>query len=92
MIFIMKTDSSRVEAMCREYNLCTEMNCAEYEEMLNKIDGCTFNMYDVEDMKAYKYAVEKTAKLIYSYSSDSDISLEDIASMLFNRCTLRWAE
>ena len=92
MIFIMKTDSSKVEAMCREYILCTEMNCAEYEEMLNKIDGCTFNMYDVEDMKAYKYAVDKTAKMIYSYSSDSDISLEDIASMLFNRCTLRWAE
>ena len=91
MIFIMKTDSSKVEAMCREYNLCTEMNCAEYGEMLNKIDGCTFNMYDASDMKAYKYAVEKTAKLIYSHSSDSDISLENIASMLFNRCTLRWA-
>ena len=92
MLFIMRTDRNKVEAMCREYNLCTKMNCAGYAEMLDRIDGCTFNMYDADDMKAYKYAIEKTANLIYSHSDVNDISLEDIASMLFNRCTLRWAE
>ena len=91
MKFIMRTDSSKVEAMCREYNLCTEMDCIEYDEMLNRIDGCMFDMYDVNDMKAYKYAIEKTAELIHSHSSNG-ISIEDIASMLYNRCTLRWVE
>ena len=95
MKFMMKTDRNNVRSMCIEYNFCTKMNCAEYEAMLERIDGCKFNMYDADDMKAYKYAIEKTAKLIYTHSSDnslSDISLEDIAGMLFNRCTLRWVE
>ena len=68
------------------------MNCAGYEDMLERIEGCKFNMDDTEDIKAYQYAIEKTAKLIYSHSSDNDISLDDIASMLYNRCTLRWVE
>ena len=92
MKFIMKTDSNKVKALCTEYGFCTKMNNAEYAEMLERINGCKFNMYDADDMKAYKYAIEKTAKLIYSYSSDNGISLEDIASMLYNRCTLRWVE
>lgn len=92
MEFIMKTDSKKVRALCIEYNFCTKMNCAEYAEMLDSIDGCMFDMYDAESLTAFKYAIEKTAKLIYYHSDVNDISLEDIASMLYNRCTLRWVE
>ena len=92
MKFIMKTDSDKVKALCMEYDFCTKMNCWEYANMLKCIDGRKFNMYDADDMKTYKYVIEKTAKLIYSHSSDNGISLEDIASMLYNRCTLRWVE
>lgn len=97
MKFMMRTDSSKVREMCIKYNFCTKMTCEEYDEMLNRIDGCRFNMNDAEDVQLYKYAVEKTAKLIYFHSSDESLSdmdarLEDIAGMIFNRCTLRWVE
>ena len=92
MKFILQTDSEKVMALCAEYNFCTKMNCAEYDKMLNSINDCTFDMYDADDIKEYTHAIEKTAKLIYSHSNVNDISLEDIASMLFNRCTLRWVE
>lgn len=95
MKFVMKTDRDNVRDMCIEYNFCTKMNCAEYEAMLKYIGGCKFNMNDTDDMKAYKNIVERTAKLIYSHSSDnslSDISLENIAGMIFSRCTIRWVE
>ena len=94
MKLVMKTDRDNVRDMCIKYNFCTKMTCAEYEAMLKYIN-CKFNINDTEDMKVYKYLIEKTAKLIYSHSSDdslSDISLEDIAGMLFNSCTLRWVE
>lgn len=97
MKFMMKTDSSKVREMCIKYNFCTKMTCEEYDEMLNRIDGCRFNMDVTEDVQLYKYAVEKTAELIYSHSSDKSLSdidarLEDIAGMIFNSCTLRWVE
>lgn len=90
MRFVMKIDREKVRGMCIEYNFCTKMNCAEYEDMLS-IDG----KFNSEDIKEYEQAVLSIAWQIYSNSSDTsleDISVGTIAGMIFNRCTLRWVE
>jgi len=82
MKFVEMADKEELRVLCIRYNLCTRMDCEKYSKMLN-------------DFGKSKDSLQKrieTASMLILADSETDMTLENIAGAIFNRCIRRWAD
>jgi hypothetical protein len=79
MKFVEKVDWEKVRTVCIQYNLCTGASCKEYEDIMNLTK------------KTARKAIPEMAAAIAN-TSHTELTEVEIASMLFNRCCVRYCE
>ncbi|WP_196590559.1 hypothetical protein [Pectinatus frisingensis] len=82
MKFVEMADKEELRVLCIHYNLCTRMSCEKYSKMLNDFG---------ENEGSLKKRIE-TASMLILTDSETDMTLENIAGAIFNRCIRRWAD
>lgn len=82
MKFVEMADKEALRGLCIHYNLCTRMSCEKYSKILN-------------DFEKSKGSLEKrieTASMLILADSETDMTRENIAGAIFNRCIRRWVD